>query len=123
MKIVERKRWLFFGLPFTFTTYELTDDLLTIKEGFLNRKENSCYMYKITDVELKRSLVERIFGLGTIVCHTSDVTHSIIILKYIKHSQMVKDELLKITEDHRIRRRTVNMQNINADDVDFDVVD
>ncbi len=124
MKLIERKRWLFFGLPFTFTTYELTDELLTIREGFLNRKENSCYMYKISDVELKRSLLERVFGLGTIVCHTSDVTHAILTLKYIKNSIKVKNELLRVTEEHRIKRRTVNMQNISADDVvDSDFVD
>ena len=115
MKIIERKRWLFFGLPFTFTTYELTDELLVIKEGFLNRKENSCYMYKITDVELKLSLFERIFNLGTIICYTSDTTHSTLILKHIKNSKSVKDALLKVTEEHRIKRRTVNMQNIDSD--------
>ncbi len=120
MNLKERKRWLFFGLPFTFTTYELTDELLTIKEGFLNRKENSCYMYKITDVVLNRSFFERIFGLGTIVCHTGDTTHPTITLIHIKNSVVVKEALLKVTEEHRIKRRTVNMQSINADDLEME---
>lgn len=115
MKLTERKRWLFFGLPFTFTTYEITDEILTIREGFLNRKENSCYMYKITDVELKLSFFERIFKLGTIICYTSDTTHSTLILKHIRNSKTVKETLLKVTEEHRIKRRTVNMQNIDSD--------
>ena len=29
----ERKRWLFFGLPFTFTKYTISPSLVTIKQG------------------------------------------------------------------------------------------
>ena len=30
MAFVERKRWLFLGLPFTFTKYTVKDDVITI---------------------------------------------------------------------------------------------
>ena len=33
MEFVERKRWLFFGLPFTFTKYTIKEDMITIDEG------------------------------------------------------------------------------------------
>lgn len=118
MERSERKRWVFLGLPWTFTNYLFTDDLLTITEGFFNRKENSCYMYKITDVELRRSLSERIFGLGTVICYTGDVTHGVLELKHIKHSKDIKSLLLETSEAHRIRRRTVNMQNIGGEGLD-----
>ena len=51
----ERKRWLFLGLPWTFTIYTVKDDMITIDKGFLNKQQDDCYMYKVQDVELIRS--------------------------------------------------------------------
>lgn len=118
MKIEEKKRWLFFGLPLTFTTYEITDEQLVIKEGLLTRKENSCYMYKIMDVELRLSVFERIFGLGTVICYTGDVTHEKIELIHIKNSKKIRDAIFETSEAQRIKRRTVNMQTIDSNDIE-----
>ena len=79
MEFRERKRWVFFGLPFTFTIYTVKEEVITVDTGFLNKEENDCYMYKVQDVTLKTSLWERIFGLGTIICYTGDTTvHSLL---------------------------------------------
>lgn len=120
MYMKERKRWLFLGLPFTFTVYEITDERLTITEGFFSKRENACYMYKVSDVERRASLLERMVGLGTVICYTSDVTHPTLELKHIKHSKDVMEALLEASEAHRIKRRTVNMQSLDADDLELE---
>lgn len=122
-KYVEKKRSLFFGLPLSFTTYVVTDELLTIKEGFFTLKENDCYLYKIQDVTLTRTLFERMFGLSTVICYTGDTTNPQLILKHIKNGAEIKNYLLKTSDEARLKRRTINTLNISADDLDDDGVD
>ncbi|MDD6810872.1 MAG: PH domain-containing protein [Lachnospiraceae bacterium] len=123
MEYQERKRWVFFGLPFTFTKYTINDDLITIDSGLFATKENDCYMYKVQDVELQASFMERIFGLGTIVCYTGDTTHPTLLVEHIKKSKEIKDYILKASEEARRKRRTLNTLDIGSgqmSDVDFD---
>ena len=120
----ERKRWVFFGLPFTFTVYTIKEDLITIESGFLNKKENDCYMYKVQDVELIRNFWERIFGIGTVKCYTGDTTDKELYLHHIKNAKAVKDFILEVSEIARIKRRTVNMVDIGANDaLEFDIAE
>ncbi len=117
---VERKRWLFFGLPFTFTKYTVNERVITVNAGLLSTTENDCYLYKIQDVELKTSLVERIFGLGTVACYTGDNTHPQLYLEHIKNAREIKNYILQASEVARRKRRTLNTLNIDADDIDMD---
>ena len=123
---VERKRWVFLGLPWTFTIYTINEDVVTIDSGFFNKVENDCYMYKITDVELVQSFWERIVKIGTVKCITGDKTHPILEIKHIKNAKAVKNYILEESEKARIRRRTVNMQDIGGhamDMADMDEID
>lgn len=117
---VERKRWLFFGLPFTFTKYTITPSLVTTKQGFFNTVEDDCYMYKVQDVKLSTSFLERICGLGTITCYTGDITNPELKLIHIKHSKDVKAYLLKQSEVARLKRRTLSTMDISAHGADLD---
>lgn len=121
----ERKRLLFFGLPWTFTKYTITPSLLTIDRGLFNTIQDDCYMYKIQDVKLTKSFIERIFKLATIVCYTGDVTHPEIRLEHIKNSKDIKTFLLQTSEEARIKRRTLNTMSIDAHDCDAheDIID
>ena len=120
MAFVEKKRWLFLGLPFTFTKYTVTEEQITINSGLFTRIENDCYMYKIQDTVLSVSLFQRILGIATVVCKTSDVTHGQLVLKNIKNAKAIKDFIVECSEEQRMKRRTINTLNIDAD-VDGDI--
>lgn len=115
----ERKRILFFGLPWTFTKYSITSDMITVDSGLLRTEEDDCYMYKVQDVKLTATLIERMFGLGTIICYTGDVTSPQLQMVHIKHAKEIKNYLLKASEAARLKRRTINTQDIGADGLDL----
>ena len=119
MEYTERKRLLFFGLPWTFTKYTIRDEMITINTGLLSTKENDCYMYKVQDVELSASLGERIFGMGTIICYTGDTTNPKLYIEHVRNAKAIKDFILEASEEARMKRRTMNTLSIDAD-VDLD---
>lgn len=114
MEFREKKRIAFFGLPFTFTTYIVKEDLITVDAGFLNKSENDCYMYKVQDVTLTTTLFERLFGIGTVQCYTGDVTTPDLKLIHIKNAKAIKDFILEASEVARRKRRTLNTLDIGA---------
>jgi membrane protein YdbS with pleckstrin-like domain len=78
-------------------------------------------MYRVIDVQLRVGFWQRLFGLGTVHCVTSDATNKTITLKNIRHAKDIKDFIYRASEDAKLRRRTVNMQNIGAyEDLDGD---
>ena len=118
MEYQEKKRWLFLGLPFTFTKYTIGEEVITIRSGLLNTRENDCYMYKVQDVELEVSFIERICGLGTVVCYTGDTTHPTLRIEHIKNSKDIKNYILKESEEARRKRRTLNTLDIGSGPID-----
>ena len=118
MGYVERKRWKFLGLPFSFTKYTISEEKLTIRSGFLSITEDDAFMYKIQDVRLTRSLIERMFRIGTITCYTGDTTHPELKLYHIKHSGFIKDFIMKSSEEARRLRRSLHTLKIDAEELD-----
>lgn len=114
VEFVEKKRWLFLGLPFTFTKYVIKEDMITVDTGVFTKVENDCYMYKVQDVEHTASIWERMAGLGTIVCYTGDTTHPQLLIEHIRNSKAIKEFILKESEEARLKRRTVNMLDIGS---------
>ncbi|MFG6383661.1 MAG: PH domain-containing protein [Lachnospiraceae bacterium] len=112
----ERKRLLFFGLPWTFTKYTIGKEMLTLNTGLLKTEEDYCYMYKVQDVKMTTTLLERIFGLSTIICYTGDVTHPQIFLTHIRHAKEIKDFILEVSEEARQKKRTLNTLDIGTID-------
>lgn len=115
----DRKRY--FGLPLSFTRYRLSDDRLFISEGFLNIKDDEVLLYRVRDIDTRRSLWQRLFGVGTVTVLSSDKTMPSLELKNIKDPLFVKELIHKQVEEMKIRRRVRFGEIMTAtDDDDLD---
>ena len=74
-----------------------------VETGLLVTKENEILHYRILDMEYSRSLIQKMFGLGTITLHSQDVTSPSLVIKNIKHSREFKDTLSELTEQEKQR--------------------
>ena len=115
----DRKR-TFLGLPLSFTKYMLTEKNLIIRTGFLTTNEDEVRLYRIIDITLRRTLGQRILGIGTIICHSSDETMKKFEIKNIKRSRDTKELLSELIEKQRHANRVFNRENIAVDDKNYD---
>ncbi|MCR4695155.1 MAG: PH domain-containing protein [Pseudobutyrivibrio sp.] len=113
----DRKRY--FGLPISFTKYSMSEDRLFIETGFFNLEQNEVRLYRILDVQLKRSLGQRIFGVGSIIIHSSDRSLGDFEIRNIKHSANVKEMISVQVEQQREAKRVVGREYM-GDDIDLD---
>ncbi len=98
----DRKRYL--GMPLSFTRYRLSDDRVFCEKGFLNIHEEEVLLYRVRDLELRMSLGQRIFGVGTVCVHSSDKTEPHLELQNVKHPREVKELLYQTVEAAKDRR-------------------
>ena len=99
----DRKRVL--GMPLTFTKYFLSEDRLFLQTGVLNMKMEEVLLYRVSDIGVHVSLGQRIFGVGTIIIHSSDKSAPHLELKNVKNPLVVKELIHKQVEEMKLKRR------------------
>ena len=100
----QRKRnWC--GLPWSFTIYSFDEERIFIESGVFSKKEDEVRLYRVLDLSLERSFLQRIFKMGTIKVDSSDKTMKCFELKNIKNPKEVKEQLSELVEEERQRKR------------------
>ena len=95
----DRKRIL--GMPISFTKYLIKNNRLYVSKGLFSTDENEILLYRILDFTLKRTLLDKILGVGTIKLITCDPTDKELYLEKIKKPKEIRDMLSDIVERQR----------------------
>ncbi len=118
----DRKRYM--GMPISFTRYALSEDRLFLSVGFLSVRDEEVLLYRVRDISVKRSLWQRLFGVGTITVSSSDKSTPTVVLKNIKDPIAVKELIHSNVEETKIKRRVrfgelmSDVDDDNLDDID-----
>ena len=111
-------------MPISFTRYALSEDRLFLSVGFLSIKDDEILLYRVRDIDTKRTLWQRIFGVGTVTVVSSDKTMPTLVLKNVKDPVFVKELLHQQVEEMKIKRRVrlgeVMTTDLSDDDSDLD---
>lgn len=111
----ERKR-PFFGLPLSFTTYELGEERLFVRSGFFVRHEDEIRLYRITDISLRQTLFQRIFNVGDINVSSADASLGNFVIKDIKNPAQCKEDLSTSVERIRQQNRVVSREYMDSEE-------
>ena len=93
------------GLPLSFTRYALTEDRLFLDTGFFNLRSEEILLYRVRDINLRRSLWQRICGVGSIRVLSSDKSTPDLLRKNETNPLEVKELLHRQVEEMKISRR------------------
>lgn len=108
----DRKRHM--GMPLSFTKYRLSDDRLFLERGFLNLRTEEVLLYRVRDIELKMSLWQRIFGVGSICVSSSDVTSPHLDIENVKSPRDVKELIHRNVEKAKKDRQMRPMEMVDG---------
>ncbi|MCR5729774.1 MAG: PH domain-containing protein [Ruminococcus sp.] len=121
------KKRVFFGLPWSFTRYFLTETKFITRTGFLSVDEDEIDLYKITDKKVKFPFWQRIVNCGTIIIYSRDTdtpSKEVRCIKNVRQVSELIDKHLTIMRDrYGIRGRDMmgfhgGHDNHDGDDYD-----
>ncbi|HHX52821.1 MAG TPA: PH domain-containing protein [Erysipelothrix sp.] len=75
------------------------------KVGFLNTETNEVLLYRIMDIEMKQSFLQKLINVGTVLLHASDQTTAMLELINIKKPTDIKRYLSRLIETVRDEKK------------------
>ncbi len=107
-EIVWKDRRRYCGLPLSFTRYSIIKregeyaKLVNIN-GFLSSRSEEVNLYRVDDFEVYQSLIDKLFGVGTVTVYCKDATCDKLVLKNVKNPFRVRELLNKLVLEDRKR--------------------
>ncbi len=90
--------------------YRLTGQRLFIERGILSQTIDQTELIRVDDVRLKKSLVDRVFGLGSVEVLSTDVSDKSIVIAGVKGAEEVAEHIRR--RMRTLRSRSLFIENL-----------
>lgn len=119
-KIIWKDRKHFMWFPWSFTKYGVSEERLLTEKGLTKTEYDEIYLYRVLDVKLERSLMQKFFGTGTIILYTQDANQAKMEIVNIKNPIKVKEMISKMSKEERRKNRVLEYSGSSIDFTDED---
>jgi membrane protein YdbS with pleckstrin-like domain len=92
------------------TRYEVTADRIEWSRGIFDRKVDNLDMFRVVDLKLRRSLLDCIVGIGTVVLITNDKTDPEFTFEKIRNSRKLYDIIKRASLDADQQRGVIHLE-------------
>ena len=103
----DKKRY--FGMPISFTRYsvvEKPDSWVKVfyDVGLLSTRHEEIHAYRIFDISIRQTLFDKIFGVGTLILQSKDLSSPNLFLTHVKNPFEVRETIAEIVEKERTEK-------------------
>jgi membrane protein YdbS with pleckstrin-like domain len=98
------------ALQIRMTHYEVSADRIEYGTGLLDRKVDNLDMFRVVDIKLRRSFLDCIVGVGTVMLTTTDKSHPEFTFEKVKHSRELYDTIKKASLSADRRTNVIHME-------------
>ncbi|TFG47942.1 MAG: PH domain-containing protein [Candidatus Brocadiia bacterium] len=101
---------VFKTLRLKMTCYEVTSDRIEWSRGLLDRKVDNLDMFRIVDLKLRRSMLDCLAGVGTVVLATNDKSDPEFEFEKIRDCRKLYDIIKKSSLDADQKRGVIHLE-------------
>ena len=112
--ILWKDRRRIFGMPISFTSYQVSEDRLYVKKGLFNTETDELLLYRVMDIRQVRKFWQKIFRVGTVSLFSTDKTCPKLDLRDIKHPDKVRKFISTQVETQRDKRRIAGLEHFGS---------
>jgi membrane protein YdbS with pleckstrin-like domain len=92
------------------TYYEVTAERIEWSRGILDRRVDNIDMFRVIDLKMRRSLLDCIFGVGTVALITTDKTDPEFVFEKMRYSRVLYDIIKRASLEADRRTGVVHLE-------------